>query len=90
MDNCCFLYIGNGICPYHTKYCDKPCKEYAIIGDSSKEIFHNWNNGIEKLALEMKHKYFEKAEDTSNIPVKTVSKENDAIDDISEFLGGFE
>lgn len=58
MDNCTFLYHGGGICPYNTKSCKKICGKYAVVGDDSKEIFHDWNNGIEKLALELRLKYF--------------------------------
>ena len=58
MNNCIFLYIGGGICPYHSKKCNKPCKEYSIVGDSTKEIFNDWNDGIEKLGIELKKKYF--------------------------------
>lgn len=58
INNCVFLYIGGGICPYHTKSCKKPCENYSVIGDALKPIFHDWNNGIDKLAEELKQKYF--------------------------------
>lgn len=91
MNNCVFLHIGGGICPYHTRNCDKSCDKYSIVGDDSKPIFHDWNNGIEKLAAELRQKYFgitEKSEDTSNIQAKT--KENEDIEDVNDFLGGFD
>jgi hypothetical protein len=58
MNNCTFLHIGGGICPYHTKSCDKPCRQYSIVGDNAKPIFNDWNNGLEKLANGIKQKYF--------------------------------
>lgn len=58
MNNCTFLYCGGGICPYHTKSCDKPCDKYSPVGDSTKEIFHDWNNGIEELKIKLRFKYF--------------------------------
>lgn len=83
MDNCAFLHIGGGICPQHTKKCDKPCEKYAVIGDSSKEIFHDWNNGIEELANSLREKYF----GTTERLVENPSIENKEIDDIDDFLG---
>lgn len=58
MDNCTFLYHGGGICPYQIKSCKKTCSKYAIVGDASKEIFHDWNDGIEKLVIELRVKHF--------------------------------
>lgn len=86
MNNCAFLYGGGGICPYHTKSCNKPCEKYSPVGDSSKEIFHDWNNGIEKLKLELRLKHFGTIEklDSKSIE-KQDSKEEEF--DIYEFLG---
>lgn len=55
MNNCAFL---RGICPYHTKDCNKPCDKYAPIGDASKQIFHDWNKGIDELKIRLRKKYF--------------------------------
>ncbi|MBD8046783.1 MULTISPECIES: hypothetical protein [Clostridium] len=76
MNNCTFLHIGGGICPYQTKKCVKPCNKYAAIGDDSKEIFHDWNNGIDELKDRLKLKYF-----------KETQKSVDDINDIDDFLG---
>lgn len=79
MNDCQFLY---GICPYHTKSCNKPCEKYSPVGDPSKQIFHDWNNGIEKLRLELRIKYFGTTEKLTD--KQQVKEEKFDIDD---FLG---
>lgn len=76
MSDCAFLWGKDGICPYHTKICNKPCDKYARIGDSSKEIFHDWNNGLEDLVIKLRMKYF-----------GTDKKDKDLQKDIKDLLG---
>lgn len=83
MDNCTFLYCGGGICPYHTKSCNKPCEKYSPVGDSSKEIFHDWNNGIEELRLKLRLKYFGT---TEKIDSKSIRKEEPKSSNEYDFL----
>lgn len=59
LTNCIFLYLGGeGICPHHYKKCPKKCDKFAEIGDNSKPIFQDWDDGINKLAVELREKYF--------------------------------
>jgi hypothetical protein len=89
MDNCAFLV--RGMCPNHARNCDKPCDKYSILGDDSKEIFHDWNNGINKLATELRQKYFgvteKSAEAPNKVKHKDIETEDNEIDDINDFLG---
>ena len=87
MNNCAFLYGGGGICPYHIKSCNKPCDKYSQVGDSSKEIFHDWNNGIEKLKLELRLKHFgttEKSLNTKQIDDQETEEEFNEKDFLGE------
>lgn len=60
-NNCLFLYLGNqGICPYNIgkKKCYHKCDKYSQITDESTEIYKDWMDGINKLAIELRQKYF--------------------------------
>lgn len=87
MNGCAFLYGGGGICPYNTKSCKEKCDKYSQVGDPSKEIFHDWNNGIEKLKLELRLKHFgttEKSLDTKPIEDQEPEEEFDEKDFLGE------
>ncbi|NRT34517.1 hypothetical protein BJV38_002895 [Clostridium beijerinckii] len=87
MNNCSFLYGGtDGICPYHTRSCNKPCDKYSPVGDGSKEIFHDWNNGIEKLKLELRLKYFCTTEKLDP-KLKEKQEPKEEKFDVDDFLG---
>lgn len=74
MNGCAFLYGGiDGICPYNTKICKQKCDKYSQVGDAAKEIFHDWNNGIEELKLKLRVKHF-------GITEKIDSNEYDFLD----------
>jgi|GEM_PF-6689201 len=84
MDGCAFLHGGGGICPYNTKICKEKCDKYSQVGDPSKEIFHDWNNGIEKLKLELRLKHFGTTEKLDINPI--VKQEQEEFNE-EDFLG---
>lgn len=65
-NNCIFLYLGKqGICPYMAgkKKCNKKCDKFVEIGDVTSEISKDWDIAINKLALELRAKYFPEYEE---------------------------
>ena len=60
-NNCLFLYLGSeGICPHNLgkKKCYHKCDKFAEITDETTDIHKDYMEGVNKLAKELRKKYF--------------------------------